>query len=49
MDKWLKDFKLLNNSSFKILILFLLKEGQHCRVVALTVDGYFSPILTVDG
>ena len=27
MDKWLKDYKLLNNSSFKILILFLLKEG----------------------
>ena len=37
MDKWLKDYKLLNNSSFKILILLLLKEGVN-GVVALTVD-----------
>ena len=37
MDKWLKDYKLLNNSSFKILILFFLKEGVN-GVVALAVD-----------
>ena len=37
MDKWFKDYKLLNNSSFKILILLLLKEGVN-GVVALTVD-----------
>ena len=37
MDKWLKDYKLLNNSSFKISILFLLKERVDA-VVPLTVD-----------
>ena len=37
MDKWLKDYKLLDNSSFKIFDSLPLRKGVN-GVVALTVD-----------